>query len=79
METRKCTSLTGAFLFQYSKSSLPDECDNFFTTRSEVHDYHTRYKDQYHQTRNFRTFSDHSIRTFGPILWNSLNNINVKK
>ena len=35
-------------------------------------------KDHYHQTRNARTFSDHSIRTFGPILWNSLDN-NVRK
>ena len=46
----------------------------FLTTRSEIHDYPTRYKDHYHQTRNARTFSDHSIRTYGLILWNSLDN-----
>ena len=28
----------------YSKGSLPDGFNNFFTTRSEMHDYHTRCK-----------------------------------
>ena len=65
-------------MYKYSKGSLPDGFNNFFTTRSEIHDYHTRYKDHYHHTRNARTFSDHSIRTLGPILWNSLDN-NVRK
>ena len=69
---------TGVFMYKYSKGSLPDGFNNFFTTRYEIHDYHTRYKDHYHQTRNARTFSDHSIRTYGPILWNSLDN-NVRK
>ena len=40
--------------------------------------YHTKYKDHYHQTRNARTFSDHSIITYGPILWNSLD-YNIRK
>ena len=69
---------TDVFMYKYSKGSLPDGFNNFFTTRSEIHDYHTRYKDHYHQTTNARTFSDHSIRTYGPILWNSLDN-NVRK
>ena len=69
---------TDVFRYKYSKSSLPDGFNNFFTTRSEIHDYHTRYKDLYHLTRNARTFSDHSIRTYGPILGNSLDN-NVRK
>ena len=65
-------------MYKYSKGSLSDGFNNFFTTRSEIHDYHTTYKDHYHQTRNARTFSDHSIRTYRPILWNSLDN-NVRK
>ena len=70
---------TGVFMYKYSKGSLPDGFNNFFITRSEKHDYHTRYKDHYHETTNARTFfSDHSIRTYGPILWNSLDN-NVRK
>ena len=68
---------TGVFMFKYSNNLLPVAFNNFFTTRSEIHDYQTRYKDYYHQTRNVRTFSDHSIRTYGPILWNSLGD-NVK-
>ena len=52
--------------------------NTFFTSRPELHDYHTRYKDHYHQTKNAKTFSDHSITTYGPILWNSLDN-NVRK
>ena len=69
---------TGVFMYKYSKGSLPDGFNNFFITRSKIHDYHTRYKDHYHQTRNARTFSDHSIRTYGPVHCNSLGN-NVKK
>ena len=57
---------TGVFMHKYSKGSLLDGFNNFFTTRAEIHDYHTRYKDHYHHTRNARTFSDHSIRTYGP-------------
>ena len=65
---------TRVFMYKYSKGSLPDGFNNFFTTRSEIHDHYTRYKDHYHQTRNARTFPDHSIRIYGPILWNSLDN-----
>ena len=42
----------------------------FFTThatRSEIHDYQTRYKDHYHQTRNVRTLQiiqQCSMRTY---------------
>ena len=68
---------TAAFMYKYSKSSLTDGFNNF-STRFEMYDYHTRYEDHYHQTRNDRTCSDHSIRTYGPIFWNSQDN-NVRK
>ena len=32
----------GVFMYKYSNDSLPDGFTNFFTTRSEIHDYHTR-------------------------------------
>ena len=32
---------TGVFMCKYSKSLLPDGFNNFFTTRSEIHDYHS--------------------------------------
>ena len=35
---------TGVFMYKYSKSSLPDGFNNFFTTRSEIHDYHIDIK-----------------------------------
>ena len=38
---------TGVFMSKYSKGSLPDGYNNFFITRSKIHDYHTRYKDHF--------------------------------
>jgi len=63
----------GVFMFKYSAGMLPSVFDNFFTKRSEIHNYQTRYKNDYNQTRNKKCFSDNSVRTQGPILWNSLN------
>ena len=60
-------------MFKYSAGMLPSVFDNVFTKRSEIHNYQTRYKNDYNQTRNKKCFSDNSVRTQGPILWNSLN------
>ncbi len=61
-------------VYNYAKDLLPKSFNNFFTMRSEVHNYHTRNKSHYiiaiQKTR--RLFSDKTIRTIGPILWNSL-------
>ena len=62
----------GSFMFKYSSNDLPPVFANYFKKRSEIHNYTTRYKDNYHYTNNKRTFSDHSVRTLGPHLWNSL-------
>ena len=68
---------TGVFMYKYSTGSLPDGFNNCFTMRSEIHNYQTRSKGNYHLTNNIRVFSDHSVRTFGHLFWNSLhNNIN---
>ena len=66
---------TGVFMYKYSNGSLPAGFKKFFMTRSQIHDYQTRYKDNYNQTKNARLFSDRSIRTYGPILWNSLDDV----
>ena len=68
----------GVFMFKYSTDALPSAFVNFFIKRSEIHNYHTRFKNDYNQTRNKKTFSDQSVKTYGPILWNSLNE-NIKK
>ena len=68
----------GVFMFKYSTDALPNVFDNFFLKRSSIHNYHTRFNNDYNQTRNKKSFSDHSVRTQGPILWNSFNK-NIKK
>ena len=40
--------------------------------RSDIHDYPTRHVNNLNLTNNRKSFSDHAIRTNGPILWNSL-------
>jgi len=61
----------GVFMFKYYTNQLPPAFNNFFQKRSTIHDYHTRNCSNYNQTRNKKTFSDHSVRTSGVILWNS--------
>ena len=63
---------TGTFMYKYSNGQLPTAFDNIFTTRSKIHSYQTRYKENYQQTRHVTSFSDHCIRTQGPKIWNSL-------
>ena len=62
----------GVFMFKYSKSELPTVFNDYFTKRSDIHRYQTRHLNDLNLTHNKKTFSDHSIRTSGPILWNSL-------
>ena len=62
----------------YSNNQLPTGFKNFFITRSEIHNYQTRNKQNFQQTRYARSFSDKSIRTQGPQIWNSFDN-KIKK
>ena len=62
----------GVFMYRYFNNLLPESFDTFFTKRSDIHDYHTRNSCNFNQTRNKRVFTDKTIRTTGPILWNSL-------
>ena len=77
----KCNFLTvtdmytlelGVFMYRFSITDLPVAFKEYFKKRSEIHDYPTRHVNDLNLTNNKKLFSDHSIRTNGPILWNSL-------
>ena len=64
----------GVFLYKYSIKDLPVAFKEYFMKRSDIHDYPTRHVlvNNLNLTNNRKYFSDHAIRTNGPILWNSL-------
>ena len=77
----KCNVLTvsdmytlelGVFMYRFSIGDLPVAFKNYFSKRSDIHEYPTRHVNDLNLTNNKKTFSDHTIRTRGPILWNSL-------
>ena len=59
-------------MFKSSINDLPTGFDNFFMKRSEIHKYSTRNVNDLNLTKNNKSFSDHGVRTKGPIIWNSL-------
>jgi hypothetical protein len=65
----------GVFMYKYSKEQLPSIFTCFFTKRSDIHDYQTRSINNLNLTRNKKVFSDNAVRTTGPILWNTLDNV----
>jgi hypothetical protein len=64
----------GVFMYKYSINDLPNAFDSYFMKRSNIHSYPTRHNNDLQLTKNKRIFSDHGIRTCGPILWNSIEN-----
>ena len=62
-------------MYRFSTNDLPTAFKDFFSRRSQVHDYQTRHVNNFSITNNNnkKSFSDRAIRTHGPILWNSLN------
>ena len=60
------------FMYKYHYELLPKVFNNYFTKRSDIHDYHTRHSENYNHTRNKKVFTDHAVKTTGPILWNSI-------
>ena len=62
----------GIFMYKFSINELPTSFKDYFKKRSDVHDYPTRHVNDLNLTNNKKSFSDHAIRTRGPILWNSL-------
>ena len=59
-------------MYNYLKKLLPKSFNDFFTTCSDVHNYHKRNRSNYKHTRNKKVFNNKTIRTTGLILWNSL-------
>ena len=59
-------------MYKFSTNELPLGFKEYFQNRSSIHSYHTRHVNDLNLTNNKKSFSDHSIRTRGPILWNSL-------
>ena len=64
----------GVFMYRYSMNELPPAFNNYFKKRSDIHGYKTRHANDLNLTNNKKTFSDRTLRTSGPILWNSLDN-----
>ena len=77
----KCNFLTvtdmyslelGVFMYKFCTNDLPSAFKEYFHKRSSIHNYQTRHVNDLNLTNNKKSFSDHSIRTCGPIFWNSL-------
>ena len=62
----------GVFMYKYSINELPVTFNEYFSKRSDVHNYSTRHVNDLNLTNNKKAFPDHGIRSSGPILWNSL-------
>ena len=62
----------GVFMFKYSINDLPVAFNDYFTKRSDIHEYPTRQVNDFNTTKNKKSFSDRGVRTSGPVLWNSL-------
>ena len=59
-------------MFKFSLNDLPAVFKNYFTKRSDTHDYPTRHVSDFNLAKDKRAFSDHAIRTRVPVLWNLL-------
>ena len=54
----------GVFMFKSSFTDLPVAFKDFFTKRSDTHDYPTRHVNDFNLTNNKKAFSDHAIERF---------------
>ena len=61
-------------MYKHSIKNLPVAFKEYFTKRSDTYDYPTRQVNDFNLTNKQEIFSDHVIRTDGPILWNLLSN-----
>ena len=61
----------GIYMYRFSIDDLPVAFKNYFSERSDNHEYPTRHVNDLNLTNYKKSFSDHTIRTRGPI-WNSL-------
>ena len=62
----------GVFMYRFSIGDLPVAFKNYFSKRSDIHEYPSRHVNDLNLTNDEKLFSDHTIPTHGPIVWNSL-------
>ena len=62
----------GVFMFRNFTNQLPNGFHDSVSKQDECHKYLTRNANDYNLTRNKKVFSDQTVRTSGPILWNLL-------
>ena len=62
----------GVFMFKVQSNLLPINFNQWFRRNLDVHNYETRSSSKYHQLSVNTTIRQHSIRIYGPIMWNSL-------
>ena len=67
-----CSLELGVFMYKYSINDLPNAFNDYFTKRPDINGCKTRHVNDLNLTKNKKHFSDHSVRTTGPILWNSI-------
>ena len=60
------------FMYKIHSRQILSNFDHWFCKNSEVHDHYTRSSSNYHQTSVHTNIRQHSISTYGPLLWNSL-------
>jgi hypothetical protein len=61
----------GIFMYRFHMHSLPTSFTRWFSKNQEVHGHQTRSANKYHQYSINTTIRQHSIRTYGPIYWNT--------
>ncbi len=58
-------------LHTHNKAKLPEVFQNLFQTRSSIHQYPTRYSDNFAIPKTINRFGNRAITVKGPRLWNS--------
>jgi len=62
----------GVFMHRLHTNTLPGNFSRWFRKNLDIHSHHTRSLNKYHQISSHTTIRQHSIRIYGPILWNTL-------
>ena len=62
----------GCFMYQCMNALLPNDFCHLFVKNSDFHSYGTRNRDTVHIITCRLNLHKHSIRFFGPKLWNCL-------
>ena len=65
----------GVFMYKDYNDLLLKIFKDFFTQRSDVNNNYTRNSENCNHRKNKKVFTDHAVRTTGPILWDSINDL----